>query len=162
MNIAILRRSFFAVVLTFSSTVSWAQLSNIEGLNFKLGDDLVTVKRALQTTLDPETLDTGNNVLNGALPNKSVLFLRTKGIKVFFNRKDTVESIRLEPPFEGKVQGVKLGDGMSAVRAMKGKPLKAPWGYGPLQFYLYVLDDTAYIRFDITDADGVQAITVQK
>lgn len=157
-----LRKLLVITLLTCSSTALWAQLSNVEGLNFKLGDDLNVVKKALQTSIEPEPVDSGSGIFNGVVTVRSVLFLRSKGIKVFFNKKDAVESIRIEPPFAGAVYGVKLGDTGTSLRSAKGKPVKAPWAYGSVQFSLYVLDDTAYIRFDTTDADGVQAITIQK
>jgi hypothetical protein len=43
-----------------------------------------------------------------------------------------------------------------------GKPLKAPWAFGASQAFLYALDDTTYIRFDINETDGVQEIFINK
>jgi|SRR5450830_84492 len=147
----------FAIIM--AGTVS-AQEVKVDGLTFKIGDDVATVKTALHTKLDPEKVDNG-------LPapfntGQSVLHLRTKGIWVFFNKKDTVTSIKFDEPYAGTIAGVKLGDSEKNVRAVLGKPVKAPWAFGTSQAFLYVLDDTAYVRFDIADADGVRAIYIQK
>ena len=93
---------------------------------------------------------------------KTNLFLRTKGIRVFFSKAGVVEMIKFEPPFAGSINGVKLGDTEKKVRDLKGKPIKTPWSFGAAQAFLYVLDDTAYIRFDINETDGVQTIFIQK
>jgi len=139
---------------------AFAQQSSVAGISFKLGDDVETVKAALKTNIDPEPVE--SNLPAFANTNKSVLFLRTKGIRVFFNKKGIAETIRFDPPFSGAIGGVKLGDTEKKVREVKGKPIKAPWPFGASQAFQYALDDTAYVRFDINDNDGVQAIFVTK
>lgn len=160
--------SFFKTLIAVTSISIFslsanAQLAPAEGISFKLGDDVQTVKNALKTSIDPEPTE---NVSAVGFPNPSAgktnLFLRTKGIRVFFNKAGNVESIRFEPPFAGSIAGVKLGDTEKKVRDLKGKPVKTPWQFGASQAFLYVLDDSAYVRFDINDNDGVQTIFVQK
>lgn len=141
----------------------WGQQTPVDGVSFKLGDDIETVKNALKTNLDPEPMEnmspSGFTNLNAG---KTVLFLRTKGIRVFFNKAGVAQTIRFEPPFAGSINGVKLGDTEKKVRDVKGKPIKNPWQFGAAQAFLYALDDTAYIRFDINENEGVQAIFIQK
>jgi hypothetical protein len=140
-----------------------AQLTPANGIDFKLGDDVQTVKNALKTDIDPEPLE--NSIPNASFnfnAGKSSLFLRTKGIHVNFNRKNVVESIMFEAPFAGAVAGVRLGDSDKKVTGMKGKPIKTPYQFGASQVYLYALDDSAYIRFDISEAEGVKSIWIQK
>jgi hypothetical protein len=93
---------------------------------------------------------------------KTTLFLRTKGIRVNFNKAGILEMIKFEPPFAGSINGIKLGDIEQKVRSLKGKPIKTPWQFGTAQAFLYALDDTAYIRIDINENEGVQAIFIQK
>jgi hypothetical protein len=81
---------------------------------------------------------------------------------VFFNKAGLVENIRFEPPFASSISGVKLGDTEKKVRDLKGKPIKNPWQFGAAQAFLYALDDTAYIRLDISENEGVQTIFIQK
>jgi hypothetical protein len=162
-----MKLSFFRVLTVASISVfslsAIAQLAPVEGITFKLGDDVQTVKNALKTSIDPEPTE---NASPSGFPNpaagKSNLFLRTKGIRVFFNKAGAVESIKFEPPFAGSIAGVKLSDTEKKVRDLKGKPVKTPWQFGASQAFLYALDDTSYIRFDINESDGVQTIFIQK
>jgi len=151
-----------ASVILFSLP-ALAQQTPAEGISFKLRDDLQTVKNALKTDLDPEPME---NTSPSGFPNfnagKTVLFLRTKGIRVFFNKAGIAETIRFDPPFAGSISGIKLGDTEKKVRDLKGKPIKNPWQFGAAQVFSYVLDDTAYIRFDINESEGVQTIFINK
>lgn len=143
------------------SAPAFAQLKPAAGLNFKLGDDVAAVKAALHTSIDPDpmesTLPGGFNINAG----KSTLHLRTRGITVIF-KKDIVESIKIDESFSGSVAGVKLGDSEKTLRSVMGKPVKTPSALGFNRLFLYALDDTAYIRFDVNDNDGVLAIYIQK
>jgi hypothetical protein len=149
-------------IVTLSSN-TFAQQVPVEGISFKIGDDVQTVKSALKTNIDPEPME---NSSPSGFPNmtagKTTLFLRTKGIRVNFNKAGVVEMIKFEPPFAGSINGIKLGDTEKKVRDLKGKPIKAPWQFGASQAFLFVLDDTAYIRIDINENEGVQAIFIQK
>lgn len=163
MNRAAFRVALASAVVLASSAV-FAQLSPAKGIGFKLGDDVQTVKNVLKTEIDPEPMESVGPSSPFTNPNagKSTLFLRSKGIRVNFAKKGTVESIKFEAPFSGVIEGVKLGDPERKLRELKGNPIKAPWQFGLAQSFLYVLDDTAYIRFDLTDNDGVQSIFIMK
>ena len=161
-------RSFFKIVVVVTAIASisfpaFAQLVPVEGISFKLGDDIQAVKNGLKTNLDPEPME---NISPSAFVNvnagKTTLFLRTKGIRVNFNKTGNVEMIKFEPPFAGSINGIKIGDTQIKVRDIKGKPVKTPWQFGAAQAFLYALDDTAYIRIDINESEGVQAIFIQK
>ncbi|HUW50851.1 MAG TPA: hypothetical protein VMV75_07520 [Sulfuricella sp.] len=163
-----MKNSFFKIFVVVTSIASFsfpafAQQVPIEGIAFKLGDDVQAVKNALKTDLDPEPME---NIYPSAFANlsagKTTLFLRTKGIRVNFNKAGVVEMIKFEPPFAGSISGIKLGYTEKKVRDLKGKPIRTPWQFGAAQAFLYVLDDTAYIRIDINENEGVQAIFIQK
>lgn len=153
----------FTISLATFSFPTLAQLSPVEGISFKLGDDVQTVKSALKTNLDPEPMaNTAPSMFTNLNAGKTTLFLRTKGIRVNFNKAGALEMIKFEAPFAGAINGIKLGDTEQKVRNLKGKPIKAPWQFGTAQAFLYALDDTAYIRVDINENEGVQAIFIQK
>lgn len=152
----------FASLILFSLPVL-AQQTPVEGISFKLGDDVQTVKDALQTNLDLEPMEnTSTSGFTNFSAEKTVLFLRTKGIRVFFDKAGHAYSIRFEPPFASSISGVKLGDTEKKVRDLKGKPIKNPWPSGAAKAFLYALDDTAYMRLDISEDDGVQTIFIRK
>jgi len=156
-------RAFLAIAFcTFLCGSALAQQAKVEGLNFKLGDDVNTVKTALHTNVDPEPMDEDSVSSFNLNRGKTVIHLRTKGIQVFFSKKGVVENIRIEAPYEGSIAGIKIGDSETKVRSVMGKPLKKPWAFGANQAFLYALDDTAYIRFDINETDGVQSIYINK
>lgn len=128
-----------------------------------MGDDVQTVKNGLKTNLDPEPMENASpSAFTNMNAGKSTLFLRTKGIRVNFNKAGHVEMIKFEPPFAGSINGIKIGDTERRVRELKGKPIKTPWQFGAAQAFLYALDDTAYIRIDINENEGVQSIFIQK
>lgn len=157
-------KPFAVITLMVSFSLSaFAQQVPVEGISFKLGDDVQVVKNALKTDLDPEPMEnTSPAPFANLSAGKTTLFLRTKGIRVNFNKAGIVEMIKFEPPFSGSINGIKLGDTEKKVRDLKGKPIKTPWQFGMLQAFMYVLDDTAYIRFDINENEGVQAIFIMK
>jgi hypothetical protein len=103
------------VLLSFPA---FAQQTPVAGITFKLGDDVRTVKSALETSLDPEPMESpASTTFINLNAGKKVLFLRTRGIRVFFNKAGLVETIRFEPPFAGSIKGVKLGDTEEQVRS---------------------------------------------
>ena len=153
-----------AAAIASLSLPAFGQLAPVEGISFKLGDDVQTVKNSLKTNLDPEPMENTSASPVFANPNagKTTLFLRTKGIRVNFTKAGVVEMIKFEPPFAGSINGIKLGDSEKKLRELKGKPIKAPWQFGAAQAFLYALDDTAYIRIDINESEGAQSIFIQK
>ncbi|MDO8651895.1 MAG: hypothetical protein Q7R66_06885 [Undibacterium sp.] len=163
-----MKKFLFRSVVVATSIASFAfpalaQQTHVEGISFKLGDDVQTVKNGLRTNLDPEPMEnTAPSAFANLNAGKTTLFLRTKGIRVNFNKAGVVEMIKFEPPFAGSINGIKLGDAEKKVRDLKGKPIKTPWQFGAAQAFLYALDDTAYIRVDITESEGVQSIFIQK
>lgn len=133
--------------------------------NLRLNDDVATAKSKLKTSLEPEDMPR-NPTLPANVPDitkgKTVLHLRTKGVWVFFDRDGKLETIRLDAPFGGSIKGVKVGDSEKTLLAALGKPITKP---GPaminLTAYKYVLDDSAYVTYDLND-DGVQIIFITK
>lgn len=140
--------------------VALAQMTPAPGLNFKLGDDVQTVKTALHTNLDPETPE----AVSPYLPNlsKATLHLRTKGITVTFSKKDAVESIRMDESFSSTVAGIKLGDTEATVKKVLGKPVKPATPMGANTIYMFALDDSAYFRVELNEANGVVSMTIAK
>jgi hypothetical protein len=140
-----------------------AQIVPIPGINFKIGDTVAVVKQALSTETEPEPVPR-NSILPSNFPDanrgKTMLHLRTKGIWIFFDPAGLVEVIRLDAPFAGDVKGVRLGDDEKKLIAKLGPPISKATTLAT-QTYQYVLDDTAYMKFDI-GADGVQRIFISK
>jgi hypothetical protein len=152
----------FCAASFFSGNAS-AQLNPIPGLGFKLGDDVSTVKAALNTKMDVEAQSRNPalpSFINDPNKGKTFLHLRTRGVWVFFNSAGQVETIRLDAPYPGTLLGVAIGDSLDKVSSTLGKPVKKPpFAMPGQQSLIYVLDDAAYVRLDISD-DGVQTMLI--
>jgi hypothetical protein len=161
----LLAASLLSLTAFAAPTGVYAQQSGLPGLPVKLGDEVQTVKASLNTALDPEPIERSPALPAGAVDvnkGKSVLHLRTKGIWVFFNPAGKAETIRLDAPYSGNVKGIKIGDTSQKLISTLGQPIKKPWTvFLTLQAYQYVLDDTAYVNFNVGD-DGVQYIFVTR
>lgn len=148
----------------FPAMSAFAQASNLP-FNLMLGDDVATVKAKLNTNTDPEPMPRNPALPAGAFDinkGKTILHLRTKGLWTFFDKDGKLETIRLDAPFDGDVKGVKLGDDDKKLIATLGKPITKPASvFMTMQAYRYVLDDSAYVIFDLGD-DGVQYIFINK
>src|SRR5471030_965404 len=156
------KASMALAALVMVLPAAFAQQSPLAGIAFKLGDDVETVKAALKTNIDREPMESLAPSFANMNAGTALLFLRTQGRRVFFKKKGIGGTIGFHPPFSGEIGGVKLGDTEKKVLELKGKPIKAPSQFGMSQTFQYALDDTAYVRFDINDNDGVQAIFVTK
>jgi hypothetical protein len=102
---------------------------------------------------------------NNTKIGKSVINLRTKGIRVFFNKSGIVEKVQINTPYQGSIAGIKIGDPETKVRSVMGKPLNKPKGMIVRQDLKYALDDTAYITFSVDNTNGeteVDSIIISK
>ncbi len=153
-----------ATAFIFSTISAFALAADLP-FHLALGDVVATVQKKLDTKMEPEPM-----ARNAALPatafdinkGKTVLHLRTKGVWTFFDRDGKLETIRLDAPFDGDVKGIKVGDDEKKLTATLGKPITKPTSvFMTLQAYRYVLDDSAYVTFDLND-DGVQFIFITK
>ena len=95
-----------------------------EGLRVRLGDsaDKVWVAYGQRAALSPA----------GA----GQLVLPLSGIMVFFEN-NAVNELRVDPPFAGAVDGIRLGDKLDDVLAKLGQPLRLPWDFGDNKAYIF-------------------------
>jgi hypothetical protein len=160
---SVLRHSALVMITLLSASCAAAQQGST-GLNFKLGDDVATVKAALGASGEPEPMARNTALPANMDPNRGKTFfhLRTKGVWAFFNAQGTLETIRLDAPYAGKVRGIGLGDSAAKLKATLGPPIKKPFAaFITMERYQYVLDDSAYVSFDTND-DGVQNIFINR
>ena len=75
------------------------------------------------------------------MERKTFLHLKTKGIWAFFDKNDKVATIRLDALFKDAVNGIKIGDTLSDVKAALGEPIKKPTTLVFMTSYFYVLND---------------------
>jgi hypothetical protein len=120
----------------------------IPGVGVAIGDDLATVKQALNTDVEAEPYDAGSH------KKGMVLWQRTKGMRFFFDEMGRVDTIRLEPPFAASMGGIQLGDTLQKLTEMHGKPIRH-WGFGENEAYLYQLDDVTHVRYDVSKSGEI-------
>ncbi len=144
---------FAIALLCATSAVSAVE---IVGMPVKLGTTVEEVQKALNTTMEPEEM-------NSAIPSsvkKTQLRLKTKGIWVFFEKGKT-NTIRIDPPFSGSVGGIKLGDPSAKITKTLGNPIKEA-KFGLSTTYTYYFDDVTTTKFVVNTDDEVETVFFTK
>jgi hypothetical protein len=142
--------------------VAVAEGVNIEGLPVWLGDTVDKVKEVYQTKLDPEPSE--SPIQRGS----TALRLKTKGVWFFFNRDGKIYTIRIEAPFHGTINGVKIGDTASKMLKVLGQPAKVPKPIAGLtnvmlpRTYIYYLDDVTTANFQVNSDDEIETVFLLK
>jgi dienelactone hydrolase len=122
-----------------------------EKLLVKPGDTIDDVKKAYHPVTEPEPME---SVTAGA----TGLQLQDMGIWFFFDRDGKIYTIRVESPFPGSIQGVRIGDSSTKVLKTLGKP--DPKKPGRSTGHFYYPDQGLHLLFD--DAGVVKAIFLNK
>lgn len=140
-----------------------AELGQPDGAPVRLGDSVEQVKKALGTTLDPEK-DDRTSVLPSSvsLPLTTSIYLKTRGIRVFFNSENKVKIVHMQPPFKGEIQGVKIGDTKEKIIEKLGEPTKKTKAGSRDKTYTYYTDDITSLGFLISADNTVEAIVIAK
>ncbi len=125
-------------------------------LPFKLGDDVATVKSALQIAADPQPM---TSPIPSA-PPQTFLHSIDRGIWAFFNPQGKVIVIRFDAPFAGSISGIKVGDRLEKVTGTLGQPIRPPWIPGDIQPYLYSFNAKSNVCFHVSSTRGVQSIFI--
>lgn len=116
--------------------------AKLEGISVRLGDTMAAVKAAYPS----------------ASVSEAQLSLPLSGIMFFFNKDHlTLRMIRVDAPFAGSVQGLRIGDPLASVLQTMGQPYTAPWSFGDNMAYAYNVGDTI-ARFDIDKSNRIATI----
>jgi hypothetical protein len=122
---------------------------------FKLGDNVNTVKAAMDFESDPQPVE------GETLTKQEVSSLNApwRGIRVFFNKDGRVDLVRLQDPFPGVIHGVKIGDSLKSALATLGPPTKTSWVlFADMYPYWYKLYDGTGIALLIDHRKQVRFI----
>ena len=118
-----------------------------EDLRVALGDSIDRVKAEYRIATEPFTSGTS---LGFNLP--------LSGIRFFFKAADqTLETIRVDAPFGGRVEGVRIGDPIAGILSRFGQPYAAPWDFTGNKAHAYRISGRV-VRFDIDSAGKVATI----
>lgn len=144
-----------AALLLICCPLALAQLNALPNIDFKLGDDVATVKSVLKTDIEPEYMIPRAEIRTGmppSLTDTTMIHLRTRGIWAFFDKDGHVKTIRVDAPFRGDILGLQIGDAVDQMLAKLGQPIRKIPSPPDETRYSYAVDDTAYAIFDTSDA----------
>ncbi len=119
----------------------------IEGFRVALGDPFDRVKGVY-----PNAATVGTDA-----SKPPDLNLPLDGIRFFFTAARTLDNIRVDSPFKGSVQGVRIGDSLDDVLRRLGQPYSAPWDFAGNKAYAYQIGETM-VRYDIDKSNKVATI----
>lgn len=124
-----------------------ARSTDGEDLRVALGDTLDRVKTVYNIVSEP--VASGSSLM---------LALPLSGIHFFFSTQDkTLVNIRVDAPFAGRVEGVRIGDPVQDILSRLGEPYTKPWDFAGNKAYAYRLGGRV-VRFDIDPASKVATI----
>ena len=134
-----------------------AEEANIEGMPIKIGDTYDRVKQAYDTSLTPEPVRSIHDGETG-------VHLKTRGVWFFFAKDGRIDTIRLDAPFQGAVNGVRIGDTTARLRDVLGEPVKTlkPPITPEHEAYVYYIDDQTTARFDVDDDNKIETVFLFK
>jgi hypothetical protein len=119
-----------------------------EDLRVALGDSIDRVKAVYNINSEP--------FLSNGTPSFN---LPLSGIWFFFSADDktALGNIRVDAPFGGRVEGVRIGDPVADILSRFGEPNTKPWDFGGNQAHVYRIGGRI-VRFDIDPSKRVATI----
>jgi hypothetical protein len=120
----------------------------IEGLKAQLGDPIERVRAAYNIKNEPFTSGRG---LMHRVPLEGLFF--------FFDKDNTLYQARMDAPFGGSLQGIRIGDPIDKVLEQLGQPYTAPWAFGDNKAYAFQLSQIV-LRYDIAKDGNVATMMV--
>ena len=120
----------------------------IEGLKAELGDPIERVRTAYNIKNEPFT--SGRSLMH-RVPLEGLFF--------FFDKDSTLYQVRMDAPFGGSLQGIRIGDPVDKVLQQLGQPYTAPWDFGGNKAYGFQLGQIV-LRYDIAKDGKVATMMV--
>ena len=120
----------------------------IEGLKAELGDPIERVRTAYNIKNEPFT---SGRALMHRVPLEGLFF--------FFDKDGTLYQVRMDAPFGGSLQGIRIGDPIDKVLEQLGQPYTAPWAFGDNKAYAFQLSQMV-LRYDIAKDGKVATMMV--
>jgi hypothetical protein len=117
-NLAIAALILIALLMPSPSSAQ-SDIALLTTCAFSKGDPIAKVKRFYGLASEPQTL---RSVTPGGTAFQ--YHLEEYGVWVFFDDRLRVGSLRFDPPFRGKIEGVAIGDDADRVRLAKGQPAR--------------------------------------
>jgi len=115
--------------------------SNVDRLNASVGDTLQKVTSEYDTE--------ESKALVGGKQEK-VLAANRVGLQFFFGGGDRVAMVRIDPPFRGAIEGIRLGDSLDLLTSKKGKPTRRRFKVAAADGYLYdSAEEGKAVRYDV-------------
>jgi len=128
-----------------------------EALRVWPGDDLAKLQAAYPGSPAPVAFHSGDPA------SQQSLWMEDRGLRFFLTSGGTINVVRLERPFAGTVNRVRLGDPIDEVRrnlGMPGRDLGAGPHVAPANSYVFETNARYRIRVDLDANQRVQTIFV--
>jgi hypothetical protein len=81
------------------------------------------------------------------------LHLDDRGLWFFFSG-GKVKTIRLDAPFAGTIDGVKVGDPQGTLLERKGRPQRPVFDFNGSDAHVYASGTPSFVRYDVSRATG--------
>ena len=120
----------------------------LEGLKAELGDPIERVRAAYNIKNEP--FKSGENLMHRA---------PVEGLFFFFGKDNTLYQVRMDAPFGGSMQDVRIGDAVEKVLQQLGQPYTAPWDFGGNKAYAFKLGRMV-LRYDIAKDGKVATMMI--
>jgi hypothetical protein len=124
-----------------------AAIAPIQGLSVAIGDSMDKVRSVYNIR--------GNSVPDcSATSNPCVMLVDSANGLTFFFKDDSkpLDEVRVDAPFSGSIEGVRIGDTLQDLLKTLGQPTAPPWGFGDNKAYLFRIHGYGF-RCDV-DSDG--------
>jgi uncharacterized caspase-like protein len=144
-----LRRVAPAATSSVSRTaLPGAEDIRIEGLRAELGDPIERVRAAYNIKNEP--FKSGENLMHRA---------PLEGLFFFFGKDNSLYQVRMDAPFGGSMQDIRIGDTVEKVLQQLGQPYTAPWDFGGNKAYAFQLGRMV-LRYDIAKDGKVATMMI--
>jgi uncharacterized caspase-like protein len=120
----------------------------IQGLKAELGDPIERVRTAYNIKNEPFT---SGRALMHRVPLEGLFF--------FFDKDRTLYQVRMDAPFGGSLQGIRIDDPVERVLEQLGQPYTVPWDFGDNRAYVFRLGQIV-LRYDIAKNGKVATMMV--
>lgn len=137
----------------FADNVSGADGTFLRSCSFNKGDPVTTVEPFYGIKVGPKSAP-------AVTPNSPAYQYHFDefGVWVFFDSDLQVTGIRLDPPFAGKIDGIRVGDTLSQVRQMKGTPTNVFQGMPDFGIYKTLQQQKAALAANLPNPASAEQV----
>ncbi|HWE72955.1 MAG TPA: hypothetical protein VG328_07335 [Stellaceae bacterium] len=137
----------------FADSVSVADGTFLRTCSFSKGDSVTAVEAFYGIKVSPKSAP-------AVTPNSPAYQYHFDqfGVWVFFDSDLQISGIRLDPPFAGKIDGIRVGDTLSQVRQIKGAPTNVFQGMPDFDIYKTIQQQKAALAANLPNPASAEQV----